>query len=436
LQIPPPTIDQARRHIALTRHLAHHGTGFKGRRDNRLLLLDAPPPPPLGTGQYFDACHCTVSCIGANTDVCTGAHQPDPLSDRKTVLAGGLQDSSDSWRKSARERDLDNFLLEELRASECFRNWFLEHLTEYIDIPQFSSVKVRKNPQREIAPGQTDLSFALRDEQGIILVLIFIESKVAGGFEQDQPERYRDEVEAVRLRLGRRNAAAVLVAPESNKAVLAHRCFDVSIRLETIIDHLRARLDRWSGDNPIAVELRERLAARIELLEALAGKRRYNSNWTPNPIPERVDFFEQYRALATRLAPHFKTTVSSGGQKSKTMLFTVPSIPGLRIRNIRHDFRSSVSLVIPNARGAKRPIQEAEILPTGAIAETTHNGTLLIRLRTPSIDPSGDLFQPQRAVIERSIQSAIELYAWAKDKADHLAQIIRSAQTNPSPSPD
>ena len=78
-QIPPPPIDQARRHIALTRHLAHHGTGFKGRRDNRLLLLDAPPPPTLGTGQYFDACHCT------------DAYQPDQLRDCKTVLAGGLQ---------------------------------------------------------------------------------------------------------------------------------------------------------------------------------------------------------------------------------------------------------------------------------------------------------------------------------------------------------
>jgi len=90
-QIPPPPIDQARRHIALTRHLAHHGTGFKGRRDNRLLLLDAPPPPTLGTGQYFDACHSTVSCIGANTGVCTDAYQPDQLRDCKTVLAGGLR---------------------------------------------------------------------------------------------------------------------------------------------------------------------------------------------------------------------------------------------------------------------------------------------------------------------------------------------------------
>jgi len=46
---------------------------------------------PLGTSQYLDACHRTVSCTSANTGVCTGTYQPDQLTDRKTVLGGGLQ---------------------------------------------------------------------------------------------------------------------------------------------------------------------------------------------------------------------------------------------------------------------------------------------------------------------------------------------------------
>jgi hypothetical protein len=66
-KIPPP--DQTRRHVGLTRHLAHYRTGPECRRHNRLLLLDAPPPTPLWTSQYLDACHRTVSCIGANTGV-------------------------------------------------------------------------------------------------------------------------------------------------------------------------------------------------------------------------------------------------------------------------------------------------------------------------------------------------------------------------------
>ena len=85
-------LPRRRRGVAarLTRHVAHHCTGFKRRRDNRLLLLDAPPATPLGTSQYLDACHRTVSCTGANTGVCIGTYQPDQLTDRKTVLGGGL----------------------------------------------------------------------------------------------------------------------------------------------------------------------------------------------------------------------------------------------------------------------------------------------------------------------------------------------------------
>src|SRR5438067_6167666 len=63
----------------------HVITGFECRRDNRPLLLQAPPTTPLGTGQYLDACHCTVSCIGANTGVCTGPYQPDQLTESKAA---------------------------------------------------------------------------------------------------------------------------------------------------------------------------------------------------------------------------------------------------------------------------------------------------------------------------------------------------------------
>ena len=58
-QIPPPTINQARCHVSLTRHVPYHCAGRKRRRNNRLLLLAAPPTPPLGTGQYLDLRHCT-----------------------------------------------------------------------------------------------------------------------------------------------------------------------------------------------------------------------------------------------------------------------------------------------------------------------------------------------------------------------------------------
>ncbi len=44
--------------------LAHHA-----RTPRRLLLLDAPPAPPLRTGQHLDTRHRTVSRTGAKIGV-------------------------------------------------------------------------------------------------------------------------------------------------------------------------------------------------------------------------------------------------------------------------------------------------------------------------------------------------------------------------------
>jgi hypothetical protein len=46
-QLPAPTIDQTRSHVVLTRYVAHHCAGSKRRRDDRPLLLAAPPAPTL-----------------------------------------------------------------------------------------------------------------------------------------------------------------------------------------------------------------------------------------------------------------------------------------------------------------------------------------------------------------------------------------------------
>jgi hypothetical protein len=257
---------------------------------------------------------------------------------------------------------------------------------------------------------------------------VLIESKVSRGFEPDQPERYAEEIEALRESIGRRCAAAVLVAPQTNKAVLDHPCFDASIRLERIMEHLRARIPTLDAEDPLASELRKRLEARIELLDALVRKRSYNGDWTPNPIPERLDFFEQYRSLAARLAPEFKPVISTGGPKAMTAHFTVPSISGLVIKEIRHNFRSGVSLELPKAGRAERRLREAGLLPQGVTAESTDKGTLMVRRSRPRLDPAGNRFEAQRHSIESSIRTAIELYRWASERAADLAAIIQSAQ--------
>jgi hypothetical protein len=72
-KIPAPAVDQTRCYVRLTRHISYHCTRLECRHHNRLLLLDAPPTTPFRPRQHLDTCHCTVSCTGANTGVCTTA---------------------------------------------------------------------------------------------------------------------------------------------------------------------------------------------------------------------------------------------------------------------------------------------------------------------------------------------------------------------------
>ena len=336
-------------------------------------------------------------------------------------------ESSDTDRTSARERDLDNFLIEELTASRIFQDWILERLKEFIDVPLYAKSTTGKNPKREATNGQTDLSFVLLDDADNQIVHILIEDKVALGFQPGQAERYAEEVTAARQRLGHRRAAAVLVAPSSNRSVLDHPCFDVSIRLEEIIAHLRERRETLARtDNPLAEELCRRLCARINLLDALSKKRSYNGDWRPNPIPERVTFFDQYLRLASTKVPQFRTPNSSGGPNSTTMTFTLPKIRQLpALGQIRHEFRKGeVNLVLRKAAGSKKNLDESGVLPPDARTKSSAKGSLLVVLHTSPIEPTGERFRQQEQLIEVAIGKAIRLYDWAKDNAEQLTSII------------
>lgn len=333
--------------------------------------------------------------------------------------------ATERYHVSVRERDLDNFLLEELRSSSEFRQWFLGHLAHCLDVPKYSAVAVGKNPKREVTAGQTDLSLVLQDSGENPIVHVLIESKVAAGFEPEQPDRYAEEVAAARERLGQRRAAAVLVAPNGNVAVLDNPHFDASIRLEEVVAHLRGRRDiLLKHSDAFADELSERLSVRMALLDALINKRSYSGNWTPNPLPERLDFMSQYRSVAKHLAPQFKITNSTGGPKAKTMIFTVPPVSGLPIANIRHDFPGRVTLVLKNLAGREAALMTSGLLPEGALTSTTKAGSLLVTLSVPELLPRGDRFAEQQANVETAIQTAARLYDWAKSSAIKLAQIL------------
>lgn len=329
--------------------------------------------------------------------------------------------------KSVRERDLDNFLLEELDASSAFRCWFTGMLGDRFEVPPHDDVAVGKNPRREAAKGQTDLRLAFIGEDGEMVGAILIESKVADGFQPEQPERYAQEVAVLRECLGDRHAAAVVVAPRANARVADHPCFDGTIRIEEIVDHLHRRLDDdlAGATGPLGVELRRRTTARIGLLDALAGKRCYG-NWTPTPVPERLGFMVRYRQFAEQVAVGFRVTASSGGRKAGTGIYSGRPLPGLPNIQLRHDFGGSqyASIALRSAAHAEARLLASGLLPEGATTEIKKKtGTLMIRLATPPIDPTDERFDEQLGQIETSVRAVLRLHEWAAKNAASLARL-------------
>lgn len=176
--------------------------------------------------------------------------------------------SDDLFRDRVRERDLDNFLVEELHSSPGFRDWLLGRL-EGFDPPGGCEVRLQKSPTRLQDARQTDVQVGWFDGSGEIQARVLIESKVTADFQPGQVEAYAAETAAARAAHGPSRASSLLVAPEARLRTLSGAMsFDGRVSIEEIAEALEARRD---GELP--AEIDARLSIRIQLLEALSGRR-------------------------------------------------------------------------------------------------------------------------------------------------------------------
>src|SRR6516225_8203737 len=74
-QIAPPSINLPRNDIHAPGNIANRRAQCKSLRDDRPLLLRAPPPAPLRARQHLNSAHRTVSCTSASHSACTGANR-------------------------------------------------------------------------------------------------------------------------------------------------------------------------------------------------------------------------------------------------------------------------------------------------------------------------------------------------------------------------
>jgi hypothetical protein len=159
----------------------------------------------------------------------------DPHSmDRTPSFQGRFKAGMTTVSARIREADVDLILLEEVYASEAFRNWLAGRVFE---LPPGCSMHGLWRSAMT-GDGESDLLIVLQDPEGRRHAAL-IENKIDAAFTLDQPERY-----TVRGQSGVSNGhwevyRTCLVAPEQYQRGLSGR-FDVHITYEEIIDWLRS----------------------------------------------------------------------------------------------------------------------------------------------------------------------------------------------------
>ncbi len=332
-----------------------------------------------------------------------------------------------------RERDLDNFLVEELHASPEFRSWLLGHLTARFDAPQGCEIRLQKSPTRLQDSRQTDVQIGWFDPTGAIAARVLIESKVTADFQPGQAEAYAAEVAAARSELGTRRAASVLVAPAGRlRTLIDASTFDASVSIEDIADALEAR----RGED-VPVEIDARLGVRVQLLEALCGKRA-STAWIARTVPEKRDFADAYAALARERLPALRVRPSTDGPKAITRIFEGFVLPGLPTPALRHEFGSGVPWKWVNAQFPGLAHLTADFRKSGLLSGTPYSAeeagkSLAIRVPTPGVDPQQP-FTAQRDAVIAGLDALADLVSWLETNASALA-LVFAGPASPAGSP-
>jgi hypothetical protein len=334
------------------------------------------------------------------------------------------------FQDRVRERDLDNFLVEELHSSDRFKTWLMARLGHSFIPPKMGLVRLGKSPQRLQDNRQTDVRMGWFDQQEQLLACILIESKVTADFQHGQAQSYAAELAQCRDVLGPKAACAVLVAPAAKfSALTGHEVFDDCVSIEEIIDFLQVRIEQEA----LPPELVSRLEARIGLLEALCGKRA-GTAWPPITLPEKRAFSELYVQLAKALIPTLTVRASSDGPKAITKFFDGAKLPEhFPSVRIKHEFGSKLATKYANIQfdgraEAKNALAHSGLLDGSGFSLEVSGKALFVRKPTPGIDPTV-AFESQREKVLEGLYAIRDLTAWLEDKAGSLLKVLEPGAT-------
>lgn len=349
-------------------------------------------------------------------------------------MVSEMSQANDLFRDRVRERDLDNFLVEELFASPAFLAWIVSKVGNSFSAPMSQHVLLQKSPPREKDRRQTDVRIGWFDDDQTLRACVLIESKVTADFQAGQAQAYAAELAVLRERLGRKAAGALLVAPAARLATLAHEgSFDGEVAIEQIIDFLEDRVGETENG-----EILLRLRARIQLLEALCGKRA-STGWVGFTIPEKRNFAEAYAALASEILPELTVRPSTDGPKAITRLFEGLVIEGLPSPILRHEFGAGTGWKYANVLFRGMIDRLAGLRSSGLFEGIPYSieeagKSVAIRVRTPAVDPMRP-FIDERDAIERGLLAIRDLVEWLRSKSTELAVLLKIEMTTIAPAP-
>jgi hypothetical protein len=340
--------------------------------------------------------------------------------------------------ESARERDLDHLLMEEIYSNDDFRSWIIKQAPSFKpDEP--ASIAAYRATRRQVDMRETDLRFEYLDPEDRCRAILLIENKVTADFQPGQAESYRAEATALRAEYGEQNAISILVAPAHYKARTDVKNFDAFISIEDI----EAALSR-SRSTPTLEEAERRQQIKLAIIRQLMGRRAprgatrglpRGGEWEPVAVSKKRVFSSKYSDLVKQLAPGFEVSPSSEGPNARTKIFS--SFPGkndtvLDVR-LRHEFgrpdleeTKYVNLQISDA-AARLPDLEAhqELFPDdGSIYLAPAGKSLSIRIDTPSIQPDGERFESEASKVVEGINALKKLVDWLKVNRMALEDIL------------
>jgi hypothetical protein len=228
--------------------------------------------------------------------------------------------------------------------------------------------------------------------------------------------------------MGGRCVAAILIAPTLNPLSRGDTNFDATLTVEQLAEHLRRRLQ----DPSLQSELRTRIGVRVELLDALCGKRS-GLRWIATTVEAKRDFATAYAELARQILPGLTVRPSTDGPKAVTRFFD--GFAGqfempVKVR-LKHEFGSGTPTKYANlqfdgaADSLENVIGRPNLLPTdGSIKALRSGASLMIRISTPGITPDPERFEAQRSALIEGLQAIGRLADWMGQHQTVLAAAL------------